>query len=92
MVVVSYDNDYEDENHNCFIRYFCCDIYSPRSDVLLTLICLIITTIVIAVTAGVCANSWFIYVNTISNPKSVNIVSNWNDTFNTGSVGGSYQF
>jgi hypothetical protein len=69
MVVVSYDNDFEDENHNCCVRYFCCNIYNPRNDLGLCCLFIAVITIVIAVTAGVCANSWFIYVNTIANPR-----------------------
>ena len=54
---------------------------------------MVITIIVtvIAVTAGVTANAWFIYINSIANPRSLNgtaIPSVWTDSFNTGSVSG----
>ena len=91
MVVTSYDHE-EEENHNCLIRYCCCNIYNPRNDIALCCGFLSVITIIIAVTAGVCANAWFIYVNTIANPRMVNITSNWNDTFNAGSVTDAYRF
>jgi hypothetical protein len=54
MVVVNYENDHEDEKHNCCVRYFCCNIYNPKHDLGICCLFLAVITIIIAVTAGLC--------------------------------------